>query len=98
MTVNLMNIQNGWIMTQTVNLELLTWLKIYKYQSYGRHSWFHGVPATMRDDVLSYFKSIDVKVKLRYRGPRAHRHYRSSNSRQTTCLREDATSFAVYKD
>jgi len=92
MTVNLMNIQNGWIMTQTVNLELL------KYRSYGRHSWFHGVPATMRDDVLSYFKSIDVKVKLRYRGPRAHRNYRSSNSRQTTCLREDATSFAIYKD
>ena len=93
MTVNLMNIQNGWIMTQTVNLELL------KYRSHGnRHSWFHGVPATMRDDVLSYFKSIDVKVKLRYRGPRAHRNYRSSNSRQTTCLREDATSFAVYKD
>ena len=92
MTVNLMNIQNGWIMTQTVNLELL------KYRSYGRHSWFHGVPATMRDDVLSYFRSIDVKVKLRYRGPRAHRNYRSSNSRQTTCLREDATSFAIYKD
>jgi hypothetical protein len=92
MMVNLTNIQNGWIMTQTVNLELL------KYRSYGRHSWFHGVPATMRDDVLSYFKSIDVKVKLRYRGPRAHRHYRSSNSRQTTCLREDATSFAIYKD
>ena len=92
MMVNLMNIQNGWIMTQTVNLELL------KYRSYGRHSWFHGVPATMRDDVLSYFKSIDVKVKLRYRGPRAHRNYRSSNSRQTTCLREDATSFAIYKD
>ena len=93
MTANLMNIRNGWIMTQTVNLELL------KYRSHGnRHSWFHGVPATMRDDVLSYFKSIDVKVKLRYRGPRAHRNYRSSNSRQTTCLREDATSFAIYKD
>jgi hypothetical protein len=92
MMVNLTNIQNGWIMTQTVNLELL------KYRSYGRHSWFHGVPATMRNDVLSYFKSIDVKVKLRYRGPRAHRNYRSSNSRQTTCLREDATSFAIYKD
>lgn len=92
MMVNQMNIQNGWIMTQTVNLELL------KYRSYGRNSWFHGVPATMRDEVLSYFKSIDVKVKLRYRGPRAHRNYRSSNSRQTTCLREDATSFAIYRE
>jgi hypothetical protein len=92
MMVNQMNIQNGWIMTQTVNLELL------KYRSYGRNSWFHGVPATMRDEVLSYFKSIDVKVKLRYRGPRAHRRYRSSNSRSTTCLREDATSFAIYRE
>ena len=92
MMVNQMNIQNGWIMTQTVNLELL------KYRSYGRCSWFHGVPATMRDEVLSYFKSIDVKVKLRYRGPRAHRLYRSSISRSTTCLREDATSFAIYRE
>jgi hypothetical protein len=92
MTVNLTKHKNGTIMIQTVNLELL------KYRSYGRHSWFHGVPATMRNDVLSYFKSIDVKVKLRYRGPRAHRQYRSSNSRSTTCLMCDATSFAIYKD
>jgi len=92
MTVNLTKHRNGTIMTQTVNLELL------KYRSHGRTSWFHGVPATMRNDVLSYFKSIDVKVKLRYRGPRAHRQYRSSNSRSTTCLREDATSFAIYRE
>lgn len=92
MMVNLTKHKNGKVMTQTVNLELL------KYRSYGRNSWFHGVPASLRDEVLSYFKSIDVKVKLRYRGPRAHRRYRSSNSRQTTCLREDATSFAIYKD
>jgi hypothetical protein len=77
-------------MTQTVNLELL------KYRSYNRASWFHGVPAYMRDEVLTYFKNIGVKVKLRYRGPRAHRVYRSPNSRQTTCLMADATSFAVY--
>ena len=92
MTVNQMKHKNGMIMTQTVNLELL------KYRSHGRTSWFHGVPAAMRNEVLSYFKSIDVKVKLRYRGPRAHRQYRSSNSRSTTCLMCDATSFAVYSE
>ena len=92
MMVNQMNILNGWIMTQTVNLELL------KYRSYGRCSWFHGVPATMRNEVLSYFKKHGIKVKLRYRGPRAHRQYRSPNSRSTTCLREDATSFAIYRE
>ena len=92
MTVNQMKHKNGTIMTQTVNFELL------KYRSYNRASWFHGVPATMRNEVLAYFKSIDVKVKLRYRGPRAHRQYRSSNSRSTTCLMRDATSFAVYSE
>jgi hypothetical protein len=92
MTANQMKRKNGMIMTQTVNLELL------KYRSHGRTSWFHGVPATMRDDVLSYFKSIGVKVKLRYRGPRAHRRYRSPMTRSTTCLMRDATSFAVYSE
>jgi hypothetical protein len=92
MTVNQMKHKNGMTMTQTVNFELL------KYRSHGRTSWFHGVPATMRNEVLAYFKSIDVKVKLRYRGPRAHRQYRSSNSRSTTCLMRDATSFAVYSE
>jgi hypothetical protein len=92
MTVNQMKHKNGMIMTQTVNLELL------KYRSYNRASWFHGVPATMRDEVLAYFKSIDVKVKLRYRGPRAHRQYRSPITRSTTCLMRDATSFAVYSE
>ena len=73
-------------------------MQIVNFKSVGRTSLYHGVPVTMRDEVLTYFKSIGIKVKLRYRGPRAHRYYRSSISRSTTCLMRDATSFAVYKD
>ena len=87
MTVNQMKHKNGTIMIQIAN-----------FKSVGRTSLYHGVPASMRDEVLTYFKSIGVKVKLRYRGPRAHRQYRSSNSRSTTCLMCDATSFAVYSE
>ena len=92
MTDNLMNTQNGWIMTPIADIgsELL------KYRSYGRTSWFHGVPASMRDELLTYCRSLGIKVKLRYRGPRAHRQYRSPMTRSTTCLMCDATSFAVY--
>jgi hypothetical protein len=87
MTVNLMKHKNGKVMIQIAN-----------FKSVGRTSLYHGVPASMRDEVLTYFKSSGVKVKLRYRGPRAHRRYRSSNSRSTTCLMCDATSFAVYSE
>ena len=87
MMVNQMNIQNGWIMTQIAN-----------YKSVGRTSLYHGVPVTMRDEVLTYFKNQGIKVKLRYRGPRAHRRYRSPVTRSTTCLMCDATSFAVYME
>lgn len=73
-------------------------MQIVNFKSVGRTSLYHGVPATMRDEVLTYFKSIGIKVKLRYRGPRAHRISRSPISRSTTCLMRDATSFAVYKD
>ena len=71
---------------------------IWMYRSYGRNSWLHGVPATMRDEVLSYFKYQGIKVKLRYRGPRAHRVNRSAATKQSSCLMADATSFAVYME
>ena len=87
MTVNLTKHRNGKVMIQIAN-----------YKSFGRCSLYHGVPVTMRDEVLTYFKNHGIKVKLRYRGPRAHRLYRSPNSRSTTCLMHDATSFAVYTE
>jgi hypothetical protein len=79
-------------MTQIVNIGEC----LLRYRSYGRNSWFHGVPVSLRDELLTYMKNQGIKVKLRYRGPRAHRHYRSPITRASTCLMADATSFAVY--
>ena len=66
------------------------------YRSPGNTSVFKGVPVEMRERVLAYYKAMGQKVKLRYRGPRAHRTFRSQNTRQSSCLQSDATTFAVY--
>ena len=66
------------------------------YRSPGNTSLFKGVPVEMRDIVLSYYKAVGQKVKLRYRGSRKHRTFRSPNTRQSSCLMQDAKTFAVY--
>jgi hypothetical protein len=66
------------------------------YRSPGNTSLFKGVPIEQRERVLQYYKAVGQKVKLRYRGPRAHRTFRSQNTRQSSCLQSDATTFAVY--
>jgi len=67
------------------------------YRSPGNNSLFKGVPIEQRERVLQYYKAMGTKVKLRYRGPRVHRTFRSQNTRQSTCLQADATTFAVYR-
>ena len=52
---------------QYATLELLK-----PYKSPSNTSVFKGVPVAMRERVLSYYKSVGIKVKLRYRGPRVH--------------------------
>ena len=66
------------------------------YRSPSNNSLFKGVPVEMRERVLAYYKAMGTKVKLRYRGPRVHRTFRSQNNRQSTCLQADATTFSVY--
>ena len=66
------------------------------YRSPSNTSLFKGVPIEQRERVLAYYKAVGQKVKLRYRGPRAHRTFRSQNTRQSSCLQSDATTFAVY--
>jgi hypothetical protein len=66
------------------------------YLSPNNTSVLKGVPIALRDVVLSYYKSYGKKVKLRYRGPRAHRTFRSPITRSNSCLMQDATTFAVY--
>jgi len=59
------------------------------YRSPSNTSVFKGVPISMREKVLAYYKACGWKVKLRYRGPRIH-------GSQSTCVLQDATTFAVY--
>jgi len=59
------------------------------YRSPSNTSVFKGVPISMREKVLAYYKACGWKVKLRYRGPRTH-------GSQSTCVLKDATTFAVY--
>ena len=59
------------------------------YRSPSNTSLFKGVPISMREKVLAYYKACGWKVKLRYRGPRTH-------GSQSTCVLKDATTFAVY--
>jgi len=59
------------------------------YRSPSNTSIFKGVPISMREKVLAYYKACGWKVKLRYRGPRTH-------GSQSTCVLRDATTFAVY--
>jgi len=47
--------------------------------------------------LLDHFRNVHPnKYKIRYRGPRAHRTYRSPISKASTCLKEDATHFSAY--
>jgi hypothetical protein len=81
-------------MTKFQEISTLELLKYYR--SLGNTSVFKGVPIELRERVLSYYKAHDIKVKLRYRGPRKHNTFRSPNTKQSTCLVSDATTFAVY--
>ena len=73
----------------------------------GRASIMHGVPVDMLDAVLGAFKAEGRKVKVRYRGPRAHRYAHHASKKRfynldiinahSTCLKADATTFAVYR-
>ena len=77
---------------QYATLELLK-----PYKSPSNTSVFKGVPIALRERVLSYYKSVGIKVKLRYRGPRNKgndtRHW---FLRKSNCLKSNATTFTVY--
>lgn len=72
-------------------------LSFINYLSGGdRESIWHGVPIRYRNEMLQELRKNDVKVKIRYRGPRAHNVGRGRLNNQGSCLMADATTFAVY--
>lgn len=58
----------------------------------ARTSLYHGVPVELRDEVLAYFRSLGISVKLAYRGKSGMAYRR----KQSYIHRYMATSFAVY--
>jgi hypothetical protein len=80
-----------------------------KGRTYRIRSWFdgqlhdepyrsimHGVPMQYLGILRSFCLDEGLRIKVRYRGPRAGRPNSTKNQRQSYCLKKDATSFAVY--
>lgn len=66
------------------------------YQIPNRTALYTNIPIHLMDEFLKLKSYIIAPLKIRYRGPRAHRQYRSVCTRQSSCLKQDATSFSVY--
>lgn len=62
----------------------------------NRRSILHGIPMQYLDEIKRLFSNDGMKIKVRYRGPRAMDRGRSWFTRQSTCLKSRAGTFAVY--
>lgn len=66
------------------------------YKNSGNRAIFHRIPIQLLDEFRSIYPG---KFRVRYRGPRFNTpsaKYRGWLSKQSTCLKEDATHFSVY--
>jgi hypothetical protein len=79
------------------------------FPAVGERACAKGIPMEMLNLVRASFKAEGIKVRVAYRGPRymsigrimkgykGYSNYkRSAYSAQSSCLKSDATSFAVY--
>jgi hypothetical protein len=63
----------------------------------NRRSIMHGIPMQYLAEIKRLFANDGMKIKVRYRGPRSMDRGRSWATRQSTCLKANAKTFAVYK-
>ena len=70
-----------------------------QYKKFGVSALYHRVPI----EYLAEFRKVMAHqgkfFKVRYRGPRFNvpsARFRGWNSKQSTCLKEDAIAFSVY--
>ena len=54
-------------------------------------AYFKGVPIHMLDGFRKVYRDLGIHFRIKYRGPR-----RPTRNGRSTCLKQDATSFAVY--
>jgi hypothetical protein len=66
----------------------------------GETSLFKNIPMTeYTEETRNYFRSLmkpGVELRFLFRGPRPAKLGRSSYTRQSYCIKEDAKTFAVY--
>lgn len=70
------------------------------FASPGYNSIYKGIPISELDGFRRVMARQGKYFKIRYRGPRFNTpsaRYRGWNSKQSTCLKEDATHFSVYR-
>jgi hypothetical protein len=73
--------------------------KYLQYRVLGRSAIYTRVPISELTMFRKVMKKFGVAYKIRYRGPRFNvpsARRRGSISKQTTCLKEDATHFSAY--
>jgi hypothetical protein len=61
---------------------------------------YHRVPIEYLNEFRSEMAKKGMFFKVRYRGPRFNvpsARFRGGNSKQSTCLKEDAIAFSVYR-
>jgi hypothetical protein len=69
------------------------------YKKTGTSVVYHRVPMMFIDEFRKTMASEGMYFKLRYRGPRFNvpsARFRSYYTKQSTCLKEDATHFSAY--
>jgi hypothetical protein len=70
-----------------------------QYKKSGVVALYHRVPIEYLAEFRKVMAHQGKYFKLRYRGPRFNvpsARFRGGNSKQSTCLKEDAIAFSVY--
>jgi len=62
------------------------------------HSLLSHVPIEELDTVRAHYQKRNLKIRVRYRGPRRKdAHGKTTYNGRLECLKKDATHFAVYR-
>ena len=70
-----------------------------QYKTGGLTSIYYRIPIQFLDSFRSEMAKQGKYFKIRYRGPRFNTpsaRFRGSMSKQSTCIKQDATHFSVY--
>lgn len=71
-----------------------------QFKKSGVCALYHRVPIQYLNEFRSEMAKKGLFFKVRYRGPRFNvpsARFRGGNSKQSTCLKEDAIAFSVYR-